>query len=229
MQERASHTVLYLLHGRNGDRTDWQRNTRIADYARPMGWIVVMPDADDGYYINAAGTPEDRYEDYIVKDLIVEVEQRFRARAARESRVLAGISMGGYGAVKIGFRHPELYAAVGAFSSPMNITHRKFDFRHFRNSYFLRRIFGPDGDALRDENDPFSLARSATPSGTHLPYFYLACGSADPNLEVNRQFEKTLAAASINHEFHARAGGHDWNYWDSELEAMLPLLARHLQ
>ncbi len=90
--------VLYLLHGGGGGFRDWSNYSDVAGYAE-HGLILVMPEGNSSYYTNSADRPQDRYEDYIVHDLIADVEQRFPAATDRAHRAIAGVSMGGFGAV----------------------------------------------------------------------------------------------------------------------------------
>src|SRR5205085_1250820 len=127
-QNRPSqqYPVLYMLHGHGGAPTESVQNSHLLEYIRPQHWILVMPDGKDSYYTNAAEKTGDRFEDYIVRDLVSDVEGKFRVVPKRDGRMLAGISMGGFGAEKIGLRHPEAYRLIGALSSPADATRRKF-------------------------------------------------------------------------------------------------------
>src|SRR5262252_8357456 len=100
--------VFYLLHGGGGGFHDWSNYSDVAHYAE-HGLILVMPEGNSSYYTNSATQPDDRYEDYIVNDLVADVESRFPAASGRNSRAIVGVSMGGFGAIKIALRHPELY------------------------------------------------------------------------------------------------------------------------
>src|SRR4029077_18786971 len=97
--------VVYLLHGGGGGFRDWTNDSDVANFAE-QGLILVMPEGSSSYYVDAAERPQDRYEDYIVKDLITAVEGRFPAAAGRPNRVIVGISMGGFGAINLSLRHP---------------------------------------------------------------------------------------------------------------------------
>src|SRR5438270_3520551 len=103
-----------MLHGHGGAPIESIQNSHLADYIRPYHWILVMPDGKDSYYTNSAEKSGDRFEDYIVQDVVADVERRFHAAPNRDGRMLAGISMGAFGAEKIGLKHPEVYRLVGA-------------------------------------------------------------------------------------------------------------------
>src|SRR4051794_21034014 len=115
-QEHPSqqYPTLYMLHGHGGAPTESIQYSHLTDYIRPYHWILVMPDGKDSYYTNSAEKAGERFEDYIVQDVVADVETNFRAASNRHGRMLAGISMGGFGAEKIGLRHPETYRLIGA-------------------------------------------------------------------------------------------------------------------
>jgi S-formylglutathione hydrolase FrmB len=100
--------VLYLLHGGGGGFHDWSNYSSVARYAE-HGLILVMPEGNSSYYTNSADRPQDRYEDYIVHDLVADVEQRLPAVNGRAYRGIAGVSMGGFGAVVLALKHPDLF------------------------------------------------------------------------------------------------------------------------
>jgi S-formylglutathione hydrolase FrmB len=90
--------VLYLLNGLTGDYTDWEEKTRSDEYARHYRFIIVMPDAGNSWYTNSAGNPQNRYEDYVAKDLVREIDHHYRTLQLRTARFIGGLSMDGYGA-----------------------------------------------------------------------------------------------------------------------------------
>src|ERR1041385_8493285 len=114
--------VLYLLHGLTGHYSDWVARTNVADYASEYRLIVVTPEGNDGWYTDSATVATDKYESYILKELIPDVQQRYRTIEARYGRSIAGLSMGGYGAIKFGLKSPSTFVFAasmsGAFSAP---------------------------------------------------------------------------------------------------------------
>ena len=189
--------VLYLLHGIYGKFTDWDTQSHLRHYAQNLDLIIVMPDAGDSWYVNSATVPQNRYEDYIVKDLMQEVDGNYRTLAARESRAIAGVSMGGYGTLNFALKHPELFVFAGSISgainAPTDLGPRQPDFQAN-----LLQVFGPAGSATRTENDIFILLKHADVS--RLPYIYLACGESDPFLPLNQQFAAQLLEEHARYE-----------------------------
>jgi len=212
----ARYPVLFLLHGYGGGFSDWTAHTKVADYVAGRPLIVVMPEGANSWFVNSE--TGDAWETYLTSDLITEVDSRFRTTATRDGRMIAGLSMGGYAAVKAGLKHPDLYALVGSFSGAFDIT-RPGDVFKGESKPDVMAVFGPIGSAVRKANDVFALASTAKVQG--LPYFFLACGTSDPWLEPNREMARTLKARGIASEYHEQAGGHDWTFWDAAVKSFL--------
>jgi len=218
--------VVYLLHGGNGGYRDWSNDSEVAQYAA-RGLILVMVEGAFSYYMNAAGKPEDKYEDYLVNDLISDVETRFPAARGRENRAIVGISMGGFAAIKLAFSRPELFVFVSAFSPSIDILHRRFSVKRIGEWWRIRSIFGPSGSETRESRDPFHLVQSADPAVT--PYIYLTAGEQEPLLEPNRRFAARLLERHFAFEFHTKPGGHDWGEWNSQIPGCFESLFQHLR
>jgi S-formylglutathione hydrolase FrmB len=217
--------VVYLLHGGNGDFRDWTNYSDVARFSE-RELILVMPEGDESYYTNSAEHPQDRYEDYVVHDLIADVEARFPVAADRAHRAIVGISMGGFGAVKLSLHHPERFSFVGGLSSAIDVPTRPFSVKRIGQWRQHRSIFGSWGSATRRDNDPFVLARSEDPSKN--AYFYLTCGDREGLLPSNRSFANLLEQRHFRYEFHVVHGGHDWNQWNARLSDCFDSLLKHL-
>ena len=216
--------VLYLLHGLYGDYKNWDTKTRLEHIAGQYSLLIVTPDADDSWYTNSATEPADKFEDYIARDLISEIDRKYRTVAEKRARAIAGLSMGGYGAVKFALSYPDRFAFAGSLSGAFNATQNLDDLRpEFRNQ--LRQVFGNAGSATRTDNDVFLLLKS---SRHRYPYFYLACGSSDFFLGTNRALAARLSAQKIPYEYHETPGDHTWEYWDAGLTPLLQAVARAL-
>jgi putative tributyrin esterase len=217
--------VVYLLHGRGEGFRDWSNFSDVAQFAE-SGLLLVMPDGGLSYYTNAVNPPQDRYEDYIAGDLISDVENRFPVATGRSNRAIVGVSMGGFGAVKLALRHPDLFAFVGGLSSAVDVPQRPFSIRRLQQSRHFAAIFGPSGSQTRRDNDPFVLAHGANPETAS--YFFLTCGEQESLLPPNREFAALLAQRHFRYEFHTVAGGHNWNQWNAWLPVLLENLTQHL-
>ena len=221
----AKFPVVYLLHGGDGNSHDWTNYSDVARFAQ-RGLILVMPDGDESYYTNSADHPEQRYEDYIVKDLIADVETRLPVVADREHRAIAGLSVAGFGAVKLSLKYPELFSFAAGLSSAIDVPTRPFSIHRWGQWRHHRSIFGRAGGATQRANDPFVLAKSVSPA--RAPYFYLTCGDAEGLLPSNRSFAHLLEERHFAHEFHVVHGGHDWNQWNARLNDCFDSLLKHL-
>lgn len=221
----ASLPVVYLLHGGGGNFRDWSNYSDVARFAE-RGLILIMPEGDDSYYVNAREPPQDRYEDYIVNDLIADVDKKFPVAAGRANRAIAGVSMGGYGAVKLALSHPDLFIFAGGISSAIDAPSRPFSIKRIQQSRHYSSIFGSWGTVTRRNGDPFVLARSADPAKT--PYLFLSCGEQEGLLPANRNFAALLESRQFRYEFHVVPGGHDWNQWDKRLPVVFQGIFEHL-
>jgi putative tributyrin esterase len=206
--------VVYLLHGRGPDFRDWSNHSDAASYAL-RGLILVMPEGGSSFYMNAVRTPRDRYEDYIVHDLVADVETRFPAKSGRADRAILGISMGGFGAITLALRHPETYAFAGGLSPALDVPERRFSPARPGQWWLFRGIFGPMGSIERGTRDPFQLIQTADPKA--IPYLYLTVGEQEPLLEPNQRFASRLAQRHFPYEFRTSPGGHDWNEWNGQI------------
>jgi putative tributyrin esterase len=219
--------VVYLLHGGVGDFREWSNDSDVAGFAE-KGLILVMPEGESSYSTNSVDRPKDRFDDYIVKDLIADVEARFPSDPSR--RAIAGVSMGGFGAIKLALKYPELYRFVGALSPSIDVPSRPFSIKRVSQYRHHAAIFGPWGSQARRENDPFVLARTVDPS--KIPHMYVTCGEQEGLLPSNRRFAALLAERKFQFQFHPGPGGHDWNQWNRRLPqlfaAMLATLSNQV-
>jgi S-formylglutathione hydrolase FrmB len=217
--------VVYLLHGLGGSFRDWTNYSDVSNFAEG-GLILVMPEGDSSYYVNSAQRPQNRYEDYIVNDLISEVESKFPVASGRANRAIVGISMGGFGAINLSFRHPELFVFAGALSPAVDAPTRPFSLKRIGRWSEHTAAFGPWGGKTRRENDPYLLVQTVDP--TRAPYIFVSCGEKEGFLRSNRKFAALLAQYHFRYEFHVVPGGHDWNQWNQRLPDVFKSLSEHL-
>src|ERR1051325_7098312 len=151
--------VLYLLHGWAGHYTDWVTRTNVADYAAQYRIIVVMPEGNNSWYVDGAPVrdasgierPGDKYESYILRELLPDVDQRYRTIQSRYGRGIAGLSMGGYGALKFGLKYPSTFAFAGSMSGALAAaTWTEDEMKTVKAVYdSLPPVFGPTGSEVR--------------------------------------------------------------------------------
>jgi len=224
--------VLYLLHGLAGSHNDWVSNrAHLAEYALQYHIIIVVPEGHDGWYTDSATAPNEKYESYIVQELIPDVERRYRALAGRDARAIAGLSMGGYGALKFAVKYPErfVFAASmsGALAAPAWNPQDKDLLDFVKPS--IARVYGAMDNPVRPANDIFKLYDALPPERiAQLPFIYLDCGTEDFLLDLNRTFDALLVKRKIPHEYRELPGKHEWPYWDQQVQEILRIAAHRL-
>lgn len=229
--------VLYLIHGYSCNETfffTYIGIKRVADKLIKSGkiepLIIVTPYVKDSFCLNSAdktgvyilnsntlsGMAEGRYEDYIVKDLIGHIDSRYPTQADREHRFIGGISMGGFSALTLSFRHPDLFSRVGGHSSAL-VTNQTPD-------EFWKWIY-PD-ENRRNERDPIRLATTRDLQGLQI---YLDCGTEDSLFPGSRALASVLSSRNIPVEFHGYGGAHQLPYWISHAEEYMTFYGRPAQ
>ena len=203
----------------------------MADYAAHYRMIVVMPEGNDAWYTDSATVPSDKYESYILKELIPDVQRRYRTIETRYGRGIAGLSMGGYGALKFGLKSPDTFVFAGSLSGALAAPAATEDdlkiVPAIRNS--LLSVYGPAGSETRKANDIYQIARGLSPERiAGLPYFYLDCGTEDLLISFNQQFAALLREKKISHEYRELPGDHNWAYWDQQVREILRIAAQKL-
>ena len=223
--------VLYLLHGLTGHYDNWTTRTKLSDYAAQFPIIIVTPEGNNGWYTDSATVSTDKYETYILQELIPDVERRYRANATREGRAIAGLSMGGYGALKFGVKHPEMFALAASMSGAFGAaswTDKEVGPGGIRDS--LLQIFGPADSPTRSANDLFKLLREVAAKKTApLPFFYFDCGTEDFLFNNNRELASLFVELKIPHQYRQLPGTHNWEYWDAQVQEVLRLAALKLR
>ena len=222
--------VIYLLHGLTGHYNNWTDNTSLAPKARDFKAIIVTPEGDDGWYTDSVSKANDRYESYIVKELVPEIDSKFRTIAEKKGRGIAGLSMGGFGALKFGLKYPELFSLAGSFSGAIgaaSITEKTFPGAIGKS---IDEIFGPADSATRKANDVFAIVRDASPDKIKtFPFLYIDCGTEDFLFQNNQDFASLLVEKKVPHEYRQLPGAHDWKYWDKQVLEFLQVTADRMK
>ncbi len=228
----SRYPTLYLLHGYTGNNTNWTLLTNLSAYAARYRLIIVMPDGSNGWYVNSATDPKAKFEDYIIKDIIPYADKHYRTIPLRRARAIAGLSMGGYGAMFLGLKHPDLFAAIGAFSGAVAIAHdglsapdHTLTEKERRNREEIQSHFGAPGSATAKERDPFELLPKVPRE--QMPALYIAEGGEDFLIKGNREFVARLAELKIPYEYReVSPREHTWDFWDEQIRVFLEKLAR---
>lgn len=204
--EGAHYPTVYLLHGYSGGYTNWLGSQpRIGELADEFGLIVVTPGVGDTWYFDSPEKPEQQIETFFINTLIPYVDANYPTIPRREKRAIAGLSMGGHGALYLAGRHPEVFGAADAISGGVDI-------RPFPNSWKIKESLG--------SKDKYPERWDANTVATMVPRFKEAnlaimidCGAEDFFHEVNEQLHKDLLAAGVPHVYTSRPGAHTWKYW----------------
>ena len=221
--------VLYLLHGLFGHYSDWTSRTNVADYAAKYRMIIVAPEGNDSWYVDSPVVATDKYESYIIRELIPEINIYYRTINDRRDRGIAGLSMGGYGALKFAIKYPGTFAFAASMSGALdpvvrNDKNPKFSWDIFRPS--IMAAFGKADSQTRVANDLHKLYRDLPANQiAGLPYLYFDCGLDDPWLGTNQDLAKLLAERHIPHEYRQLPGNHNWSQWDQQVIEVLRLAA----
>lgn len=212
--------VLYLLHGLCDDHTAWPLKSNVARYAEQAGIALVMPEVQRSFYTDMKYGP--RYFTYVADELPRLLSQWFRFSDDPAKTFIAGLSMGGYGALKIALRHPGQYAAVGCFSGPVDM---RSMMQHKSDEMSEDEMFGINGGTMASEDDIFLLTANAAKEHTPLPALYLTCGLSDFLYDQNARLRKQLDFLKLPYVYEEWAGNHEWNFWDKSVRQFLQFIA----
>ncbi len=234
---KDGYPVLYLLHGTSHDCSHFLRYTSIERYATDRKLAVVMPSAQlSGYADMVHGEP---FFTYLTEEVPQIVKALCPVSKRREDTFVAGVSMGGYGAAKIGLWYPERYGAIGALSNGNHAYIRPIGF-HARNAneefpasvadarHLLCWGIGKEGDPRETPEDLYYLAEEALQNGGPLPAIFHTCGSFDRNLAMAqhmRDYFRALPGDPFRYCYYEEPyGEHIWDYWDKWLRVFLAWL-----
>lgn len=220
--------VFYLLHGLSDDYSIWLRRTCIERYVAGLKLMVVMPDTGRGWYTNAKATPWMKYEDHIIQDVVGFIDRTFPTNATRAGRVIGGLSMGGYGAVKLALKYPQMFCAATSHSGALLGPLERPEDRPKEIAPNVAEFEAVFGTAyLGGEDDPVALA-SKCPRDQR-PALRIDCGTSDFLLNQNRKFHAHLESLGYTHEYEEFPGGHEWAYWDLQVREAVGFHRRVLE
>lgn len=216
----GKHPVLFLLHGLSDDHSIWLRRTSIERYVAELGLAVVMPAVHRSFYTDME--QGGRYWTFISEELPAIARSFFPLSEAREDNFAAGLSMGGYGAFKLGLRCPEKFAAVASLSGALDPSVIPSRLSEFERDFAL--IFGSVEKLKGSDNDLFHLAQLASAGGGPVPMLYQACGTEDFLYEDNVRFRDLAQELGLPLTYDEGPGEHEWGYWDGQILRVLKWL-----
>lgn len=217
---KETYPVLYLLHGLSDDQSCWLRRTSIERYAEERGIAVVMPDADVSFYTDMKYGKN--YWTYVSEELPAICRDLFpRISQKREDTFAAGLSMGGYGAFKLGLRNPQRFAAVASLSGALDMV-ALVGRKEIQPPEFWNNIFGSPEELAGSDNDLFALARKIK-SGD-CPQLFACCGTSDFLYGDNQNALACFRAQGLPITYEEGEGVHNWIFWDRWIQRILQWL-----
>lgn len=226
-REKKHYKTLYLLHGVFGNYTDWVNGTSIQRWAEEKDLAVVMPSGDNMFYIDQPAA-NNYYGEYIGRELVEITREMFPLSRRREDTFIAGLSMGGYGALRNGLKYYSTFSCIAGLSSAMileGIEKRTNDVSFFLESrQYAESIFGDLKSLKESDKNPRWLAKQLADAGADIPQIYLACGTEDSLLDANRKFRDYLQSLGIQVEYEEGPGAHEWDFWNRYIKKVLDWL-----
>ncbi|MGF6757147.1 alpha/beta hydrolase [Paraburkholderia sp. GAS42] len=203
--------VVYLLHGSGGDYTDWAANTQIGRLADRYHVILVMPDGGhESWYIDSPVDPRSRYETYVGTEVVAYIDTHFRTIATKQARAITGLSMGGFGALRIALDRPDAFGAAGSISGAV-------DPRGCKDEPGISHVFGDPARHAAFWNSNAIVENARSFENAHIA-LTIDCGVNDSLVKSNRALHERLVELGVQHDYAERPGGHTWEYWANAIQ-----------
>lgn len=211
--------VLYLLHGLSDNHSSWLRMTNIERYAHAYNLAVIMPEGHHSFYSNMVYGG--KYFTYLTEELPKVLAATFQISTRREDTFIAGLSMGGYGALMCGLRRPDRYGGCAGFSSAADIRQMIADDLNRTISETLVPVFGEKLE-VPPEGDLFALAEAcALRPATEQPQIFMTCGRQDFLHPYNEKLAEWMLRLKLPVRFEEWDGQHEWGFWDRSIQLAL--------
>ena len=212
--------TLFLLHGYTGKAGNFIPFEMPAQY----NFAIVMPSAENSFYLNGLCTGH-AFQTLVGEELVDYVRRTFRLALKPEKTGIAGLSMGGFGALHTGLAYPRTFGKIGAMSSAL-IHHEVAKMQpgggnSVANYEYYRECFGEPAQLLESDNNPEVLVRKLKAAGEKIPEIYITCGTEDFLIEPNREMHRFLEAEGVPHEYHEAPGIHDMVYWTEHIQKIV--------
>ena len=214
--KERKYKTLYLLHGLLGNYTDWVSQTRIQKWAEEKDLAVVMPSGDNAFYFNSR-TPWNDYGTFIGEELVEITRRMFPLSDKWEDTFIAGLSMGGFGALRNGIVYSETFSHVAGLSSAVHIFEDTSEEANIG-------LFDNIEAAARTDKNPWVAVEEMLSNRRRIPKFYMACGTKDDLMLANVSFRDYLQEKGLDVTWDEENFGHDWDFWDSQIKKVLDWL-----
>lgn len=207
---RRDYRVLYLLHGCSDDHTAWSRRTSIERYVAGQDLVVIMPSVQRSFYTDMVHGG--RYWTFISEELPQIARAMFPISSRREDTFAAGLSMGGFGTLKLVLNRPDRYAGGAAFSSVVDL-----DWHREALSSEWGNVFGSMERVKDSPDDLYAAASKLAGSDAPKPVIFQCCGLEDVFYPANVRFRDHLDSLRLPPTYREYSGNHNWEFWDSHI------------
>lgn len=227
VREKKPFKTLYLLHGIFGNYTDWVTGTRIQRWAEENNLVVIMPSGENHFYVDNEKANQ-MYGQFIGKELVQVTRDLFPLSDKREDTFIAGLSMGGYGAIRNGLKYAETFGYVAGLSSGFifdNIKNSTYEDKSpTGNRGYYEYVFGDLDQLEGSDKDVKALITQLINENRELPKLYLACGTEDFLYEANIDYKNFLEQNHVDFTYEEGPGAHTWDFWDTYIYKVLQWL-----
>ena len=214
--------TLYLLHGAWDNGKQWVEQTSALRLAEEANLALVVPSVGNTFYANTLYGV--RYEDYFVKEVIGFVQGMFPLSDKREDNFIAGVSMGGYGALKTVFKDPSLFSKAAVMSAVADLSYSARIIRTI--GVETDRVIGKWKELKGSEYDLVPMLKANEGKYGDLPELLLICGTEDYLREINEDFHTLLETEGVRHTYREYPGLHEWKFWDEHLEECIDFFVK---
>ncbi len=217
--------TLYLLHGFSGNTTDWIMGSSAMEISRKYNLAIVMPSGENSFYLDRKGTGN-AYETYIAKELPAYIKKTYHLSDEREDVLIGGLSMGGFGAIRLGLKYDERYGAAFGLSSALIIEDigklspgdMTACVKMIADYDYYVTVFGDLAGLEHSDVNPKFLVKQKLEKGGRITPIFMACGTEDFLLENNRDFRDFLVEHQVDVTYYESPGTHEWKFWNEYLE-----------
>ena len=210
--------VLYLLHGLSDNGSAWQRYTNIETIARQYGLVVVMPSIGRSFYTDQPNGQQ--YFTFLMEELPQYLKAVFGLDPGKEDTLIAGNSMGGFGAFKAALNYPDRFAAAASLSGVLSLEILKLNPEDPRYQEFTH-IFGDLAQLAGTPHDTIVWLQKAAQHPENLPSLYMACGQQDDLFPLNEMFYGAAQKMGVPVRYEKENGGHTWLFWEKFIQRFL--------
>lgn len=227
VREDKPYKTLYLLHGVFGNYTDWVSGTNIQRWAEERDLVVVMPSGDNMFYVDQPKA-NNNYGEFIGKELVEITRKMFPLSHKKEDTYIAGLSMGGFGAIRNGLKYNDTFGCIAGLSSALvleGMDKRTDEVPFFIESRsYAESCFGDLSKLTESDKNPKWLAKKLVDEKADIPKIYMACGTSDSLFGANKDFYDYISSLGIEATFVEGEGAHEWDFWNTYIKNVLDCL-----